>query len=149
MVLPEEIRDSDDTFNLNEAMPILDTFHLSFDQVQRDSPDATAVLEVLANWDPADFSQAMLERCLEAHKHWDNAGNAVVQLIPGMNSWMIELPSKAQGHGLRQVIRKLVTYSLIFPKREEGHSLTISDIPYDQTSLPAHNNMVELICCLS
>lgn len=121
LVLPEEFGDVDDTFNLNEAKPILGTFHLSYDQVQRDSPDAAAVLQVLANWDPTDFSLAMLERCLEAHKHWDDAGNAVVQHIPGMRSWMIELPSKAQGYGLRRLIRKLVTYSLVFPRREEGH----------------------------
>jgi hypothetical protein len=121
LVLPEENGDGDDTFNLHEAKPILGTFQLSFDQVQRVSPDAAAILEVLANWDPTDFSLAMLQRCLEAHKHWDDAGNAVVQHIPGMRPWMIELPSKALGNGLRLAIRKLVTYSLIFSKREEGH----------------------------
>lgn len=121
LVLPEETEHADDTFNLDKAKPILGTFQLSYDQVQRVSPDAVAILEVLANFDPTDFSLALLQRCFEAHKHWNDEGNAVLQHIPGLSSWILELPTKAQGNGLGLTLRKLVTYALIFPKRQDGH----------------------------
>jgi hypothetical protein len=118
LVMPEETDYGFDTFDLDDTKPIIATFEVSFKQV---TDDAAHVLQLLANLDPTDVSLRMLERCLEKHKHWDVNGNACVDYIEDMPKWPLDLQRKALGRGLSQILKNLVTYSLVLPKARDGH----------------------------
>ena len=123
LVLPEEFNQTNSrgTFSLNESKPLLGTFDISFTYLQRDSEDAASLLSIMANLDPMEISVKMLERSLEPQKRWDLKGNITSAVALGMSEWLRNLPSQARGHGVRQVLKTLVTYSLLLPKAAEGY----------------------------
>ncbi|KAK0099769.1 hypothetical protein ONS95_013340 [Cadophora gregata] len=114
LVLPEESQK--DTFSLNENKALLGTFDISFDHLQQGTggEEAAALLSLMANLELINIPLTLLERSLESHKRWGPDGNAVMSLIPGMPEWLEKLPSSAHGRGIRETLKTLVKYSLIF-----------------------------------
>ncbi|KAJ9157629.1 hypothetical protein NKR23_g352 [Pleurostoma richardsiae] len=130
LAIPEEFSTqvAAGSYGLNDSKPLLGSFEISFTYLSQASEDAAAMLSLMANLEPTEISLEMLEDSLDAHKRWDQDGNITTCVAPSVRDWLRNLPAKARGRGVREVLRMLVRYSLLFPRIEEGsyflHPLT-------------------------